>query len=126
MLKKEFEERPCATVKEAKNRIEKLTGIKRELTQVRKFLKRMGLKPLRTGHIPAKADVVKQRDFLEKQLEPKLEEANEEKREVFFVDASHFVLAPFLGILWTFTRVFIPSPSGRSRFNVLGAAMLEH
>jgi transposase len=121
LLKKEFEERPCATVKEAKHRIEKLTGVKRELTQVRKFLKRIGLKPLRTGHVPAKADVVRQREFVEKELEVKLNEVNENKREVFFVDASHFVLAAFLGVLWTFTRVFIPSPSGRNRFNVLGA-----
>ena len=39
----------------------------------------------------------------------------------FFVDAAHFVLAPFLGMLWSFTRLFIPSPAGRKRFNVLGA-----
>jgi transposase len=31
------------------------------------------------------------------------------------------VLAPFLGILWCFTRLFIKAPSGRKRFNVLGA-----
>jgi len=40
---------------------------------------------------------------------------------VFFVDAAHFVLAPFLGMLWCFTRVFIRAPAGRQRFNVLGA-----
>jgi transposase len=40
---------------------------------------------------------------------------------VFFVDAAHFVLAPFLGMLWCFARVFIPAPAGRQRFNVLGA-----
>ncbi len=38
-----------------------------------------------------------------------------------FVDASHFVLAPFLGILWSFIRLFIKAPAGRKRFNVLGA-----
>jgi transposase len=37
------------------------------------------------------------------------------------VDAAHFVLAPFLGILWSFKRLFIKAPSGRKRFNVLGA-----
>ena len=31
------------------------------------------------------------------------------------------MLAPFLGILWCFTRLFIKAPSGRKRFNVLGA-----
>jgi transposase len=40
---------------------------------------------------------------------------------VFFVDAAHFVLAPYLGRLWCFTRLFIPAPAGRQRFNVLGA-----
>jgi transposase len=40
---------------------------------------------------------------------------------VFFVDAAHFVLAPFLGMLWCFARVFIRAPAGRQRFNVLGA-----
>lgn len=40
---------------------------------------------------------------------------------MFFVDAAHFVLAPFLGMLWCFARVFMPAPAGRQRFNVLGA-----
>jgi transposase len=31
------------------------------------------------------------------------------------------VLAPFLGYLWSLARIFIPAPSGRQRFNVLGA-----
>jgi len=37
------------------------------------------------------------------------------------MDAAHFVFAPFLGYLWSFTRLFIKAPSGRKRFNVLGA-----
>jgi len=40
---------------------------------------------------------------------------------VLFVDAAHFVLAPFLGFLWSVVRIFIQAPSGRQRFNVLGA-----
>ena len=31
------------------------------------------------------------------------------------------MLAPFLGFLWLFARVFIKAPAGRKRFNVLGA-----
>jgi transposase len=31
------------------------------------------------------------------------------------------VLAPFLGFLWSLTRVFLRAPAGRQRFNVLGA-----
>ena len=42
-------------------------------------------------------------------------------REVFFVDAAHFVWAAFLGHLWFWNRLFVSAPSGRKRFNVLGA-----
>ena len=41
--------------------------------------------------------------------------------KVFFVDAAHFVHGAYLGCLWCFVRCFIKSPSGRNRFNVLGA-----
>jgi transposase len=58
---------------------------------------------------------------LEKELEPRLEEAKSGKRKVFFVDAAHFVMGSFLGYLWCITRVFVPSSSGRKRYNVLGA-----
>ena len=37
------------------------------------------------------------------------------------MDGVHFVQAAFLGCLWCFSRVFIRSPSGRKRWNVLGA-----
>lgn len=40
---------------------------------------------------------------------------------VYFVDASHFVWGAFIGSLWCFARLFMPTPSGRSRYNVLGA-----
>lgn len=71
--------------------------------------------------IPAKADPQKQKEFLEQEIQPRLEEAQTGKRVVFFVDAAHFVLAPFLGFLWSVVRVFIQAPCGRQRFNVLGA-----
>jgi transposase len=54
-------------------------------------------------------------------LEPRLAEAKEGKRSVFFVDAAHFVFAPFLGYLWSFVRLFVEAPSGRQRFSVLAA-----
>lgn len=40
---------------------------------------------------------------------------------MFFVDAAHFVFGAFLCALWSFVRVWIKAPSGRQRFNVLGA-----
>ena len=102
-------------------RIEQHTGIKRGLTQVRRFLKLMGMKRRKTGALPAKADAQKQNDFKQHQLEPRLQEALAKKRVVYFVDAAHFVFAPFLGFLWCFTRLFVKAPCGRQRFNVLGA-----
>lgn len=71
--------------------------------------------------IPAKADPEQQAVFLQDVLEPQLAEAKAGQRAVFFVDAAHFVLAAFLGYLWSVKRIFIQSPSGRQRFNVLGA-----
>lgn len=54
-------------------------------------------------------------------MEPRLDEAKKGAREVFFMDASHFVWQNFLGFLWCLARVWVKSPSGRQRFNVLGA-----
>jgi len=42
-------------------------------------------------------------------------------RTVFFVDSTHFVLGAYLGYLWALARLVIRAPSGRQRFNVLGA-----
>ena len=43
------------------------------------------------------------------------------KRVVYFVDASHFVMASFLGWVWCFVRLHVRAASGRQRYNVLGA-----
>lgn len=114
-------EHPPASIKEAMSKIEELTGVKRSVTQVRKFLEKNGLKRRKVGTIPAKADLEKQEEFKTKELEPRIEEAKAGKRKLFFVDAAHFVLAPFLGYLWSVTRLFLKAPAGRKRFNVLGA-----
>jgi transposase len=37
------------------------------------------------------------------------------------MDAAHFVFAPFLGRVWSFTRLFVKAPAGRQRLNVLAA-----
>lgn len=77
------------------------------------------------GAVPGRAvdpdKLQEQEDFLEKELRPRLTEAQEGKRAMVFVDAAHFVHGAFLGMVWCFVRIFIPSPSGRKRFNVLGA-----
>jgi transposase len=50
-----------------------------------------------------------------------LKEAEEGKRQIFFVDASHFVFSVLIGYLWTKVRRFVKGAHGRKRFNVLGA-----
>jgi len=116
-----FEKHPPASIKEAQYRIKELTGIERSLTQVRSFMKRMGLKRYKTGHIPAKADRTKQEEWLKAKLNPIIEKAKQGEVHLLFMDAAHFVLAPFLCFLWSFNRVFIKAPAGRKRINVLGA-----
>ena len=68
--------------------------------------------------IPAKADPDAQAAYLQQEIEPRLADAQAGQRTVFFVDAAHFVLAPFLGFLWSLTRLFGRAPAGRQRFNL--------
>jgi transposase len=114
-----FRAHPVATIAEAAVRIEELTGRRRKPTQVRTFLQAIGMKLRRVGQIPAKADIEQQEAFQTAALEPRLEEAKAGKRAVLFLDAAHFVFAPFLGLLWCFERLFVKAPSGRTRLNVL-------
>ena len=58
---------------------------------------------------------------MDKKLQPRLEEAKVGKRIVYFADAAHFVHGAFIACVWCIVRVFIPTPSGRNRYNVLGA-----
>ncbi len=120
-LEEHFRNHPPRSTAQAAAEIERITGIRRGLTQVRKFLKGMGLKFRKLGMIPAKADDAAQRKFLDERLRPRLEQARRLRRVVCFVDAAHFVHGTFLGYLWCFTRLLIRGPSGRKRFDVLGA-----
>lgn len=116
-----FRQEPPRSVKEAGARIKKLTGIKRSATRVRAFLRRMGMSPLATGQIPAKADPERQKQFHDRVLQPLLQEAQAGKCHVFFLDSVHFVLAAFVAIVWCFERVFVKTAPGRFRLNVIGA-----
>lgn len=62
-----------------------------------------------------------QQTFHDTKLQPRLAEAKQGRRTVLFVDAAHFVMGAYLGMMWCFTRVLLPSASGRQRYNVLGA-----
>lgn len=126
LIKEELDKEPCQTINQVKAKIENLTGIKRSPTQVRYFLKKQGFRRLMTGQIPAKANTNIQQQFLEKEIEPRLEEEKAGERKVFFVDAAHFVLGAFIGYLWVLTRIFVRTAAGRQRFNVLGAFSVEN
>lgn len=72
---KSLKEQPVSTAREAAKRIEEITGLKRSNTQVRKFMHKHDLKPLKTASLPAKMDPAAQRKFLEEELEPRLARA---------------------------------------------------
>ena len=120
-----FKEHPPRTVAEAQHVIQEQTGIKRCPTQIQAFMKRIGMKCRKVGYVPGRAanpdKQAEQGTFKTQELEPRLAEAKAGKRRVLFMDAAHFVLKACLSKVWCFTRLFIASPSGRQRFNVLGA-----
>lgn len=120
-LEDHFRKNPPRSAAQAAADSERLTGIRRGPTQVRKFLAGMGMKLRKMGLIPAKADAIEQEAFLDQKLRPRLKQARRLKRVVCFVDAAHFVHGPHLGYLWCFARLLMRGPSGRRRFNVLGA-----
>ncbi len=116
-----FEKCPPSSAAEAALQIAELTGLERSPQQVRVFLKKHGLRFIKCGHIPAKADPEAQKQWLEEELQPVIEQAKEENKHLLFMDAAHFTLSPFLCFLWSFARVFIKAAAGRNRINVLGA-----
>ncbi len=116
-----FQQSPPSSIKQACSQIGSLTGVYLKPTQMRSYVKKLGVGYRKVCGIPAKADVEKQRLFKEQKLDPRLEEAKAGKRTVYFVDAAHFVLGAFLGFLWSVSRILVKTPSGRQRFNVLGA-----
>jgi len=48
-----------------------------------------------------------QKEYLDKELQPRLEEAKRGKRTVYFADAAHFVHGAFIACVWCIVRVFI-------------------
>jgi transposase len=120
-IKASFEQEAPRSVKEAMHRIETLTGVKRSLSSVRAFMHKIGFNPLRTGQIPAKADLEAQQKFHDEILQPVINQALEEKCHVLFLDSAHFVLQAFVAVVWSLKRLFVKGASGRFRLNVIGA-----
>src|SRR5262245_51010091 len=114
-----FREPPPRTVKDARHVIAEQTGIRRGPTQVRRFLRRLGLQPRRVAAVPippqttAEDHARGQRRFLDGELAPVLAEARAGRRDVYFADGAHFGDAAFLGWLWCVARRFVRAASGR-------------
>ena len=126
-LEEHFRQHPPRSVQEAQHAIEQRTGLRRGATQVRRFLRRLGLQPRRVAAVPippkstAEDHARQQRRFLDAELEPVLADARAGRRDVYFADGAHFVYAAFLGWVWCLARLFVRAASGRKRYNVLGA-----
>lgn len=120
-ISEDFATNPPHSVKEAQYRIEQLTGIRRSERRIAAYMKRIGMKRLKTSHVPAKADTQQQKQWLSSQWESAYKLAKQGKAHLFFMDAVHFLYAPFLCFLWCFQRVLVKAPAGRKRVNVLGA-----
>ncbi len=61
-----FKEHPPISIPQAVAKIEQLTGLKRSPTQVSIFLKKLGIKRLKTYAVPAKMDAQVQETFKKK------------------------------------------------------------
>lgn len=79
---------------------------------------------MRSGSLPAKADVHAQQIFYDERLKPLMDSARDiaQNVQLLFLDASHFVMGcDFLGAIWSRVRRLVTTFSGRKRYNVLGA-----
>jgi transposase len=66
-----FQKNPPRTATEASAMIEELTGIKRSPTQVREFMKKIGMKTRKIGYVPGKAtnpDKIEEQDKFQKEI----------------------------------------------------------
>jgi transposase len=118
-IEEEFHKHPPHTAR----RIGERTGVQRKPSRVRQFLKEdLGRTCLKVAPIPVPPKkTVEEHAATQTDLEPKLTEARDAQRTVSFVDASHFVLASFLGWVWCFVRLQVRAASGRQRYNLPGA-----
>ena len=116
-----FSAKPAADAKEAVARIEALSGIRLSESQARRMMGKLGMARKKCMNIPTKAAPQLQFEFYTQELKPRLQQAARGERKVFFVDAAHFVLGAFLGLVWCFARPLVRTSPGRQRYSVLGA-----
>jgi len=66
LIEHHFRENPVSSIAEAVAKIEELTGIRRSKTQVRVFLRNLGMRHRKVGSVPAGADPDAQEHFKKK------------------------------------------------------------
>ena len=116
------ESEKCFTLMEIRQWIIDTYDIKVSRKHLSQFLAQNGIRKLKGGSIPAKADPDAQKSFYDKTLHPLMKKAGDGKNVLLFADASHFVLGcDFLGSVYGRVRRFARTYSGRKRYNVLGA-----
>lgn len=116
------EKEKCFTLMEIRQWIIDTYGIRVSGKHLSKFLAQNGIRKLKGGSIPAKADSGAQRSFYDDTLHPLMKKAGKGKQVLLFADASHFVLGcDFIGSVYGRARRFARTYSGRKRYNVLGA-----
>ncbi len=76
-LEKSFRVSPVGSARQARRRIWNVAGIDLSLTQTRRTMKRLGMRYRKAGQVPGKADGDQQLEFLNEQLQPRLDEAGE-------------------------------------------------
>jgi transposase len=119
---KEVNENAYHTKQQIADMILERYGIKITPQAVGKLLKKNEIRLLKCGSLPMKADTAKQRDFYDKTLHPLMKQAISGAVELFFVDASHFVMGcDYISSVYGIARRWIQTGSGRKRYNVLGA-----
>ena len=126
-IRADFELSPPMNVSQARKRIEQLTGLKRGMTQVRKFVKYVlkfryrKFRPLPGGKQSIEDLAAQQAVFVEQKLKPLLDKAQRGVAEVFFVDAAHPVQGFHQGYVWSENPIAMRTSSGRQRRSILGA-----
>ena len=102
--------------------VDRRFGITLSPSAVSRLLRKNGYSWYKCGSLPAKADAEAQRKFYDTVLHPLMEKAEKGEIVLFFVDAAHFVIGcDFLGRVYSKSRRYIITLSGRQRHNVLAA-----
>ena len=106
LLLKEFAAQAPATLAEARERIEVVSGQRFSLTGVRNFLRdKLKLRRRKAKQVPPRCDDPEkkneQENWRKEKLEPLLEQASDGSASVWFVDAVHFTMLTGLSFLWS-------------------------